>query len=81
MNFMQPGNSFPQICVVSESIMQKVVNFAQDYIVRMDVSNHPYLLMSKGARSVERRPAAISGAAIILAAITDSSGLQKRRVR
>ena len=31
MVHMQPGNSFPQICVVSESMLQIVVNIAQDY--------------------------------------------------
>jgi hypothetical protein len=28
---MQPGNSFPQICVVAEYRLREVVNNAQDY--------------------------------------------------
>jgi hypothetical protein len=37
---MPPGNSFPQICVVSICIIVDMVRIAQEYFCAMDQSNH-----------------------------------------
>jgi hypothetical protein len=39
--YMLPGNSFPQICVVSESIMEDNRYLTQEYLGTMDESNLP----------------------------------------
>jgi len=46
MDYMRPGNSFPQICVVSVTHSLEVFNIAQDYGSRVDISNHASLLIS-----------------------------------
>ena len=42
MDCMQPGNSFPQICVVSVNTVSKLYNFAQEYERSVDQST-PFL--------------------------------------
>jgi hypothetical protein len=46
MEHMLPGNSFPQICVVSVNNYVEMRNNAQDYGTRVHNSNHICLLMS-----------------------------------
>jgi hypothetical protein len=41
MENMLPGNSFPQICVVSVNHSVENVESTQDYGRSMDKSNHP----------------------------------------
>jgi hypothetical protein len=41
---MLPGNSFPQICVVSESIMIDNGYPTQEYLGTMDESNHLFII-------------------------------------
>jgi hypothetical protein len=46
MGYMLPGNSFPQICVVSVTHSLSVSAIAQDYGSSVDISNHASLLIS-----------------------------------
>ena len=69
MVHMHPGNSFPQICVVSEIHSVEICDNAQDYRQRVDVSNQLCLLMSKWSLSQRGILAAISRTAIPSAAI------------
>jgi len=41
MENMPPGNSFPQICVVSVTHSVEIEDIAQDYGTCGDKSNHP----------------------------------------
>ncbi len=87
MVHMQPGNSFPQICVVSEIHSAEVLHKPQDYRYLVDLSNQSCLLMSNGSRmDIQIAPplaiasvisAAIILAALIRAAIFDAGGLQQ----
>jgi hypothetical protein len=43
MHYMQPGNSFPQICVVSvNKIVEKLI-FRQEYLGAMTQSNRIFI--------------------------------------
>ena len=77
MGNMLPGNSFPQICVVSVNHPVGIVPFEQDYGRSVDLSNLISLLISNGRRAEGRSMAALTLAALALAAIHDAGGLQQ----
>jgi ABC-type enterobactin transport system permease subunit len=72
MENMPPGNSFPQICVVSVTHSVEIADIAQDYGYCVEKSNLFCLLISNGLRAAIRPLAAIPLATICLAAIIDT---------
>ena len=48
MENMLPGNSFPQICVVSVNKFVEIAHLAQEYRRSIAISNLPILLISYG---------------------------------
>jgi hypothetical protein len=52
MQNMLPGNSFPQICVVSVTHILSYQRFAQDYGRSMDLSNTLCGLIGSGPRAL-----------------------------
>jgi hypothetical protein len=76
MGNMLPGNSFPQICVVSVCKFLNILDFRQDYGRRVDISNLSCLLISNRLRIVCGGLAAIPLAAIPLTAINEAGALK-----
>jgi hypothetical protein len=66
MENMPPGNSFPQICVVSVNKCVEIGHLAQEYRRSIAISNLPILLISYwlAGRARGRTTAAITNATL-----------------
>ncbi len=81
MENMLPGNSFPQICVVSvDTIVENEVT-SQDYLTSIDISNHLCLLISNVSLLGHGGDAAIALTAFHATLIDNSGGLKQLRLR
>ena len=80
MENMLPGNSFPQICVVSVNEFVENWESIQDYIRSVDTSNLAYLLTSNAPPVDGGSPMEIAPTALLIAPILDARGLEQIRV-
>ena len=76
MGNMLPGNSFPQICVVSVNTIVENEVLSQDYRMRVAISNLQCLLISKPTRTQLPKPMSIASAAVLMAPVGNAGGLQ-----
>ena len=85
MENMLPGNSFPQICVVSVNNIVENEKFPQDYRRSVEVSNLRCLLISNYLRTAHGTPASISRTPHDMPSVVNANditrGLQHFRLR
>ena len=81
MENMLPGNSFPQICVVSVNNIVENEVLSQDYGRSVDISNPPCLLISNPTRTPLPNSVAIAPPAVLMAPVGNAGGLQQIGIR